>query len=83
MRIRILASLVLALWLVPSVEAGLFGSNKKKLPKPIKMVHIRPHDAKRFANPTKIASKYGPEWGRANRILYQPQQLRMGHYVEY
>lgn len=82
MRIRISALLVLAFWLAPSVEAGLFGS-KKKLPKPIHMVQIRPYDAKRLSKPTKISSKYGPEWGRAYRIMYKPQQLRTGHYMEY
>jgi hypothetical protein len=82
MRIRIPALLVLALWLVPSVEAGMFG-NKKRLPKPIKMVQIRPHDAKRLGHPMKIASKYGPEWGSANRIVYRPQQLHTGHYTEF
>ena len=51
MSIRALAVLMLALWAAPSaVEAGLFGSsNKKKLPKPIKMVKFRPHDTERLA----------------------------------
>jgi hypothetical protein len=79
MRLRIPALLVLALMLTPCLEAGLFSSNKKKLPKPIKMIDIRRHDAKRLANPTKLSAKYGPSWGRPNELLYAPQRLHMNH----
>lgn len=83
MRMRITAVLLVSLGFGASADAGLFGSNRKKLPKPIALVHIRAHGGKRFANPTRISSRYGPEWGRAVQIIYQPQQLRASHYTAY
>jgi hypothetical protein len=80
---RIAALLVLSLGLAPGAHAGLFGGNKKKLPKPMKMVEIRPSDAKRFAKPTKIAARFAQDWGRANQVIYQPQDLRNSHYLGY
>lgn len=77
MRMRASAVLLLAFWLAPSaVLAG------KKLPKPIKMVHIRPHDAGRLAKLSKIASKYGPSWGVPQPLSDQPVSPRVGHYLE-
>jgi hypothetical protein len=76
---RIPALLVLACWLA---APGLEASNKKKLPKPIKMIHIRPHDAERLSRPTRLASKYGPAWGVPQPLSEKPVYPHVGHYVE-
>jgi hypothetical protein len=82
MTIRIPALLLLALWLAPSVEAGLFGSGKKKLPKPIEMTHMRSGDSKRLSKLPKIHSRYGPEWGISAPLRERPVQLRRSHFTE-
>jgi hypothetical protein len=84
MTIRIPALLLLALWLAPSVEAGLFGSsNKKKLPKPINLTHMRSGDSKRLSKLPKIHSRYGPEWGIADPLRHRPVELRQSHFTEF
>ena len=76
---RASALLLLAFWLAPT---AVLASNQKKLPKPIKMVHIRPHDASRLSKLSKVASKYGPTWGVPQPLSEQPVSPRVGHYVE-
>ena len=81
MRMAASALLLVAVGLAPSVVEA--NSGKKKLPKPNKMVNIRPHDADRLAKLTKISAKYGPAWGVPKPLSEQPLRAHMGHYVEY
>jgi hypothetical protein len=79
MRMRASALLLLAFGLAPS---AVLASNQKRLPKPIKMVHIRPHDASRLSKLSKVGAKYAPTWGVARPLSEQPVIPHLGHYVE-
>jgi len=74
MSVRRACGVLLILLLATAAEAGWFGSgSKKKLPKPVKMTHIRPHDAGRFTHPVNLASRYSPTWGGLGKAFYGPQ----------
>jgi len=79
MRMRATALLLLAVGLAPS---AVLASNQKRLPKPIKMVHIRPHDASRLSKLSKVGAKYAPTWGVPRPLSDQPVSPHLGHYVE-
>lgn len=84
MSVRRACGVLLILLLTPAAEAGWFGGgNKKKLPKPVKMTHIRPHDAARFTHPVSLASRYGPTWGGLGKVFYTPQHPALHPALEY
>jgi hypothetical protein len=84
---RILLAVML---LAPAADAGWFGGDayKKKLPKPIKMDDIRPHDANRLKRPSKIFPRIDdrlgdPNWGGQGSGFYRGQHLRVKHQHQY
>lgn len=78
--------LLVVLLLTPSAEAGWFGGDSygKKLPKPIKMAEIRPHDAARLARPSRAFSRIAdPRWGALGPAFYQASRLRVQHQLKF
>jgi len=84
MSVRSACGLLLILLLAPAAEAGWFGGgSKKKLPKPAKLVQIRPHDAARFTRPAHLASRYSPTWGGLGETFYKPQRAALRPELDY
>lgn len=76
-------------WILPAVlllttaaEAGWWGSDKKKLPKPISLVEIRRHDVERLSRPSKVAATKvtDPRWGALGPTFYRTWHLHVSHY---